>query len=142
MQGENANFAKNFSDRLVLLRSRHNLTQAELARKLNVSLRSVQNWEREEHKPWPSLLRKIREIFPDEFAAFASDVSGKLCESAPVYGGISMQCIEHLRRWLARIESNPNLAQWTLEELRKRFPLEDAPVLNEEKPRFDPDVLP
>jgi len=53
-----------------------------------------------------------------------------------------MQCIEHLRRWLARIESNPNLAQWTLEELRKRFPLEDAPVLNEEKPRFDPDVLP
>ncbi len=46
-----------------------NLTQAELAKELDVSMRAIQTWEAGERKPRPHHRRTIAAFFADEAAA-------------------------------------------------------------------------
>ncbi|WP_203261851.1 helix-turn-helix domain-containing protein [Streptococcus uberis] len=51
-----------FSERLKQLRLEANLTQKEIAEKLNISQPSYADWERDKKKPTPEKLKKLSEI--------------------------------------------------------------------------------
>ena len=52
-----------FEDRLKTLRATHGLTQADLAKRLNITKSVVSYYERQERSPSPDVLVKIANVF-------------------------------------------------------------------------------
>ena len=52
-----------FGDRIKLLRTAHNLSQVQLAQKLDVSKQTVSNWENNNILPSVDMLMKISQFF-------------------------------------------------------------------------------
>ncbi len=68
------------SNNLILLRKKHNLTQIELAEKLNYSDNAISRWERMEVLPSLETLEKISELFNVSLASLISVNSKELSE--------------------------------------------------------------
>lgn len=54
---------QNYGQKIAQLRREHNLTQAELGEKLNVSAQAVSKWENSQSEPDLDTVRKICELF-------------------------------------------------------------------------------
>lgn len=80
---------KNISLRLIGCRNRQGWTQTELANKIGVSMRTIQNWEANIGEPRGDSIRKLSEVFnvPISYWHDVSDVDDKIIKpnaTAPV----------------------------------------------------------
>lgn len=79
-----------FKDKIKYLRKRSELTQAELAKKLNVAITTVSTWERGGNRPLMDKIVLMSEIFNVPISYFFDEVTDDIkIVSVPVLGTIS-----------------------------------------------------
>lgn len=131
---ENATDTQLFSRRLIGVRNGHGLTQTELAKKVGVSLRSVQHWESGKWVPRGKALRNLAASIDVSVAYLLGEESQ---QSEPLQGQALVEeergtgpeqtlrnkCHAHLDQVLDDCHSNHDELAWTYVELKKHFPL-------------------
>jgi transcriptional regulator with XRE-family HTH domain len=120
-----------FVQRLLGARHRKGLTQTELARKLRVHLRSVQNWEGGLTEPRGKVLRDLSGIL-DISVPFMLGMDEKKGSSKKFYsdegGEVRQLAHEHLDRVMNKARGDRHTESWYLTELKRRFPLSSSGV--------------
>lgn len=111
------------------------LSQADLADKAGVSLRSVQNWESGDQIPTGNKLHKICTALDTDISYFYPPGEEFIRESGEPYQVIDhptgQAALDYMRRFIATCNNDPSRLGWLLIELRERFPLNKW---GEEKP--------
>lgn len=128
-QQENERKAQLFSERLKAARKRNALSQLELAERVQVTLRSVQNWEGGEFSPHAKVIRKLCEVLQVTTDYLIGE--GKYPEHRPNHyemdeakSGTAQRCQEHVAAFLKACGGDETRLGWTLVELKTRFPLD------------------
>jgi transcriptional regulator with XRE-family HTH domain len=118
-----------FPQRLIEGRNRKGFTQTELAKKLGVHLRSVQNWEGGITEPRGEDVRNLSTILGMSVAflmCMDEQISGgrKAAYVPDAKGGEVRQRVhEYLDRVLDEYHGDEDRERWALVELKKKFPV-------------------
>lgn len=119
---------QSFSERLIGCRNKVGFTQTELAERVRVSLRTIQNWEQGNSKPpGGEKLRKLSAELGAPLSYLLDGLGPSSTETSLRETGstaIGTQCHKHLQDFLNTCEDDPLRLGWTLIELRERFPLD------------------
>jgi transcriptional regulator with XRE-family HTH domain len=121
-----------FPKRLIEGRNRQGYTQTELAKKLGVHLRSVQNWEGGITEPRGEDLRNLSTTLGMSVAFLLGmdEPGGKRSAYVPdAKGGeVRQRAHEYLDKVMDGYDGDEDRERWTLVELKKKFPLTSSSV--------------
>lgn len=126
---------KFISERLIGARKAKGLAQAELADAIEVSLRTIQNWEAGIFEPQGKNLRNLCEVLGVSINYLFGQNESKaheITETDVPYSGsktsqdIITDCIKYLGRVLISCHDNPRRLGWVYIELQKHFPLPNS----------------
>lgn len=121
-----------FPKRLIEGRNRQGYTQTELAKKLGVHLRSIQNWEGGLTAPRGEDLRNLSTTLGMSVAFLLGmdEPGGKRTAYVPDSKGgeVRQRAHEYLDRMLDACHDDEDRERWTLVELKKKFPLPSSAV--------------
>lgn len=147
---ENAKFMQLVAERLRGCRLKKGWSQLELAEKADVSVRSVNSWEKTGGMPSMQNLRNLSETLGVSIPFLLGEDDGpeELRQEPKPYGdekveSIRRQCHEYIDRVIDGCEGDDVQLGWTLGELKKRFLVrEPAPPVPATPPAEEPPPSP
>ena len=125
MSTENEINVKLFSCRLSGAREKTSLSQGDLAEKIGVSLRTIQNWEGAKHLPRGKDLRNLAAALEVPVAYLLGLEQEAAREAASQSGDMRGLSHQHIDRVFDGCRGNVKQETWTYVELTRRLPINE-----------------